>query len=75
MEWEPELIEQVQKSKSAVEDFKKIDKYDLSLGVDPERKKAMRIPREVQFALSDQVKELRIAISQPQVILDVFISL
>jgi hypothetical protein len=76
LKWEPELIEQAERLKAAVEIFKKkIDKYDLSLGADTERKKARRIPREIQFALSDQVKELRAAISQPQIVLGVFIGL
>jgi hypothetical protein len=74
--WKAELVEQGRLLKSAVDDFKtKVDKYDLSLGSASERKKARRIPREVQFALSDKVKELRIAITQPQLVLDVFINL
>ncbi|KAF8847161.1 hypothetical protein BDZ45DRAFT_733775 [Acephala macrosclerotiorum] len=74
--WKDELVEQAGLLKSAVDDFKtKVDKYDLSLGSASERKKARRILREVQFALSDKVKELRIVITQPQLVLDVFISL
>jgi hypothetical protein len=62
--------------KAAVGDFKKkIDKYDLSLGADTERRKARRITGEIRFALSVQVKELRAAISQPQMVLGVFIGL
>lgn len=76
LKWEPELIGQAEVLKSAVETFKKkVDKYDLSLGADTERKKARRIPREIQFALSNQVKELRAAISQPQIVLGVFLGL
>jgi len=74
--WKVELVEQAGLLKSAVDDFRrKVDKYDLSLGSSSERKKARRIPREVQFSLSDQVKELRTAITQPQLVLDVFINL
>jgi hypothetical protein len=76
LEWEAGLLEQANTLTSSVEDFKKkIAKYDLSLGADTERRKARRIAREVQFALSDRVKELRIAITQPQLVLDVFINL
>jgi hypothetical protein len=74
--WKAELVEQAGLLKSAVDDFKtKVDKYDLSLGSVTQRNKARRIPREVQYALSDKVKELRIAITQPQLVLDVFINL
>lgn len=69
------MIEQAEWLKAAIEIFKKLDKYDLSLGADTERRKARRIPREIQFALSDQVKELRAAISQPHMVLGVFIGL
>jgi len=76
LEWEAELQEQAKNLKSAVDDFhQKIAKYDRSLGSSSDRKKARRIPRELQFALSDRVKELRKAITQPQLILDVFINL
>ncbi|KAH8749585.1 hypothetical protein F5882DRAFT_525168 [Hyaloscypha sp. PMI_1271] len=74
--WKAELVEQAGLLKSALDDFKtKVDKYDLSLSSASKRQKARRIPREVQFALSDKVKELRIAITQPQLVLDVFINL
>jgi hypothetical protein len=78
LRWETDLAEQGNILRSVIEDFdKKIKKYDNSLGAETERKKARRVPREVQFALflSDQVKELRTAITQPQLILDVFINL
>jgi len=75
-EWEEELQEQAKNLKSAVDDFhQKIAKYDLSLGSSSDRRKVRRIPREIQFALSDRVKELRKAITQPQLVLDVFINL
>jgi len=62
--WKDELVEQAGLLKSAVDDFKtKVDKYDLLLGSASERKKARRVLREVQFALSDKVKELRIEIT------------
>jgi hypothetical protein len=74
--WKAELVEQAGLLKSAVDDFKtKVDKYDLSLGSASVRTKTRKIPREVQFALSDKVKELRIAITQPHLVLDVFINL
>lgn len=70
-----ELVEQAGLLKSAVDDFKtKVEKYDQSLGSASERKNA-RIPREVQFALSDKFKELRVAITQPQLVLDVSLNL
>lgn len=63
LKWEQEMIGQAESLKSAVKDFKKkINKYDLSPSEDTKRKKTRRIPREIQFALSDQVKELRAAI-------------
>jgi hypothetical protein len=71
-----ELVEQARLLKSAVDDFrKKVDKYDLSLGSDSDRGKVRRIPREVQFALSEKIEELRTAIIQPQLVLDVCINL
>ncbi|KFY27092.1 hypothetical protein V491_01039 [Pseudogymnoascus sp. VKM F-3775] len=71
-----ELVEQARLLKSAVDDFrKKVDKYDLSLGADSDRRKVRRIPREVQFALSETIKELRAAIIQPQLVLDICINL
>jgi hypothetical protein len=76
--WEADLVQQGNILKSAIGDFvKKINKYDKSIGVDTQRQKARRVPREDQFALfcSDQVKELRTAITQPQLVLDLFISL
>lgn len=78
LRWEADLTEQGKILRSAIKAFEqKIEKYNKSLGVDTQRQKARRIPREVQFALflSDQVKELRTAITQPQLILDVFINL
>jgi len=78
LKWEAELIEQGNNLKSAIGKFKdKIEKYERSLGEDSERGKAKRVPREVQFAVfvSDQVKELRAQVMQPQVILDNFIAL
>ena len=66
----------MESSKATVENpKKKIDKYDLSLGADTERRKARQIPREIQFALLDRVKELRAAISQLQMVLGVFVGL
>jgi molecular chaperone DnaK (HSP70) len=74
--WKDELVEQAGLLKSAVDDFRKqVDKYDLSLGSESERRKARRIPKEIQFALSEKIKELRVAITQPQLVLDVFINL
>ena len=71
-----ELVKQARLLKSAVDDFrKKVDKYDLSLGSDSGRRKVRRIPMEVQFALSEKIKELRTAITQPQLVLDVCINL
>ena len=71
-----EMVEQARLLKSALDDFrKKVDKYDLSLGSGSTRRKVRRIPREVQFALSEKIKELRTAIIQPQLVLDVCINL
>jgi hypothetical protein len=78
LKWEAELVEQGNNLRDAVTKFKdKIEKYEQSLGEDTERKKARRVPREIQFAVfvSDQVKELRVQVMQPQVILDNFIAL
>lgn len=71
-----QLAEQARLLKSAVDDFrKKVEKYDLSLGSDSNRRKVRRIPREVQFALSEKIRELQTAIIQPQLVLDVCINL
>jgi hypothetical protein len=71
LELKDNLAEQAKAMKNAIETFeKKIDKYELSLGVETNRKKTKRIPREVQFALSVDVKELRVAVTQPFHILD-----
>lgn len=78
LRWGADLVEQGNILKSAIENLEqKIKKYDKSLGIKTQRQKARRIPRQVQFALflSDQVKELRTAITQPQLILDGFINL
>ena len=76
LQWESELIEQGELLKSACENFKmKIDKCNLSLAMDTERKNARRAAREVQFALSSQTKELRAVITQPQIVLGVFLNL
>lgn len=76
VKWESELIEHADIVKAAVENFrKKIEKYDLPLSVDTKRKKPRRIAREIQFALSDNVKELKAAVSYPQSVLGVFINL
>lgn len=78
LSWEADLVEQGNILKFAIKDFeKRIKKYDNSLNIDTERKKEERIPQKVQFALflSDQVKELRAAITQPQLILDVSINI
>jgi hypothetical protein len=66
LEWKDSLAEQAKAMNNAIEVFKKkIEKYDLSLGVESSRRKSKRIPREVQFALSADVKELRVAVTQP----------
>jgi len=76
LNWEGELKEQRNNLKVAIESFKvKFDKYGPSLGEDSGRSKARKVPRAIQFALMDDVKELRVAISQPQLVLDVFINL
>lgn len=67
MKWESELVEQADIVKAAVEESrKKIFKYDLSLGADTERVRASRIVREIQFAVSDEANELRLAVSHSQ---------
>jgi hypothetical protein len=76
LRWEAELKEQGNNIKAAIKSFtRKIEKYNSSLGEGTNRSKARRMPREVQFALSDQVKELRAHVTQPQVVLDNFIAL
>jgi hypothetical protein len=78
LKWEAELVEQGNNLKDAITKFKdKIEKYDRSLREDSEWKKAKRVPREIQFAVfvSDQVKELRVQVTQPQIVLDEFIAL
>jgi hypothetical protein len=76
LKWEPDLVEQGNNLKSALEKFeKKIGKYDLSLGVDSSRSKARAIPRKVQFALNSDVDELRVAVTQAQLVMDVFLNL
>lgn len=61
--------------KNAVEEFEnRIKKYDLSLGEGSVRKKARSIPREVQFALLEDVKELRVAVTQPFLILEFWVN-
>ena len=73
---EANLIEQVDIVKAAVGNFdKKIAKYKPSLGVDSTRRRLRTVPREIQLALSSSVKELHRDISQPQLVLNVFISL
>jgi hypothetical protein len=73
---EANLIEQVEIVRSEVGKFeKKIAKYKSSLGTDSTRWRVRTIPREVQLALSSSVKELQRDISQPQLVLNVFISL
>jgi hypothetical protein len=69
------LTEQAKAMDNAIEAFKKkIDKYDLSLGMESSRRKAKRIPREVQFALSADVKELRVAVTQPFLIMGFWVN-
>jgi hypothetical protein len=74
--WEADLAEQATNLKTAVEEFhKKVKKYDASLGIDTKRAKIKRIPKEIQFALVGHVNELRVEVTQPQQVLDVFINL
>jgi hypothetical protein len=75
LEWKDNLTEQAKAMDNAIEAFKKkIDKYDLSLGMESSRRKAKRIPREVQFALSADVKELRVAVTQPFLIMGFWVN-
>ena len=75
IECKDNLVEQADAMKHALEAFKKkIEKYDLSLGSATIRGKARRIPREIQFALLVDVKELRTAATHPFVILSFWVS-
>lgn len=70
------MAEQGKNMEAAIGKFRgKIEKYERSLGEDTDRKKTRRVPREIQFALSDRVKELHAQVTQPQVVLDNFIAL
>lgn len=76
LQWETELIEQGSNLRTSIEAFDtKIKKYDLSLNAASERKKARKIPREIQYALSGEVKEFKGKVLQSQMLLDNFILL
>jgi hypothetical protein len=76
LEWEEPLVEQGKTLKSAVDSFRgKIEKYDQSLSSDSDRKKTRKIPREVQYALSEEIKDLKTAISRPQQVLNTFVDM
>jgi DNA-binding transcriptional regulator GbsR (MarR family) len=75
LELQDNLAEQAKAMKNAIKAFeKKIEKYHLSLGAETNRREVKRIPREVQFALSIDVKELRVAVTQPFLILVIWIN-
>lgn len=76
LKWQSNLTQQASLLQNAIEGFrKKIAKYELSLGADTSRSKARTIPRKVQFTLVADVEKLRVEVSQPQQVLDVFINL
>ncbi len=60
LKWQNELAGQAGRLQDAVGEFRRrISKYEAALSAESERKKARRIPKEIQFALSDRVKELK----------------
>jgi hypothetical protein len=72
-----DLAEQAERLKTAVEKFKgKAEKFEASLGSDSTRSSLRRAPRKIQWTLfADSVKELQVAISQPQNVLNTILLL
>jgi hypothetical protein len=53
----------------AVDKFKReVGQYDLSLREYSARSTARTIPRKIQFALKNNIKKLRVAVSRPYLI-------
>jgi hypothetical protein len=76
LRWEQELIEQGKLLKASINRFEgKFAKYANSLATESTRSKVQRIPREIQLAFSDDIHALRLEVSQPQAVLDTFITL